>query len=512
VRRSTTGQANVSPPGIDPELADRMSEVNRLRSEFEERVRVARERGGHSDEDARRLIRQRMENSGRDLAGSGEFEAGQTYATSRGESGEITTAANQRSAGRPITQVASTRLEAHVAELNRQLNINYVVNRQSLNHAEVRQLLADPSRTDFYPDRTMCDSCQKMFVLESRARGTDLHVIDPDRSARTFTPDGRIIEFRADTVYVRRTVTVTNSNGRTEVQIRARPRTPDVVVHTRPATQADQPRPIRRGNTDVDSPATRQARQSGRVSVPETTGSAAGTSRGSGSVRTGAGHGLRARGFMRGMSGGVAMGAVGLLFDIAELIWQLTVVPVINRYITQLQDWQRENLRRQIEQRLELYQPIVESRLEQMSPTINDLWEQELPAFSRTHFKAIFEDQRERSIFEEQPPVPSDPFDLNFYAIEDFELSLVDAPVEDSVTQLEPSTEYTLTSFDPQQRRAWYLFSGTGGPLIEQSITSGFELPPPDVEPVRDEEVMSEERIDEAREQYRALGMPFPLE
>lgn len=267
-----------APPEIDPAIARRMSQVHRLRTEFEERVKVTVEKEKISEEAARAKVRQRMAAREQELPGRGEFEAGQTRATGerRGHGGvkvRSTTAAKQFEAAGAVTKVPTERLQHHIGAVNERLGIKFTIDPQSLQHAEVRHVVLNPNQTTFYPDRPMCGSCQRVFVLEARYRGRDLVVLDPDGTSRVFTPDGKVVEFRSGTVYERRAVLTKGPDGVTRVKIGS---DAEVVHSARP--RRDPPSSASKAPAERKKPSPRETRpkkqNSGKASARQVTAGA----------------------------------------------------------------------------------------------------------------------------------------------------------------------------------------------------------------------------------------------
>lgn len=440
-----TPSTPATPGPIDPRLESRVHGAQLARQQFESRVDAAMA-NGRSRADAEALVRGRME-QGVDRSGLGTFETGQTYAVAVEEVGEGVTRRSTTGAvaggETPTVSVPAPQLRARLAEINRTLGENFVVNDQTLNHAEVRSIVRTPQATSYYVNRDMCSSCQRYFLMEARAQGRPITVVDPS-TTRVFSPDYRITEIRPDVVY-ERSGAVVRTDGVSRVEIGEHPSVTHS-VRTVPRTTAVP---------EAEGVAGRSA--AARAAAEAEPGRA--HTLGSPTVRPGvvepegAGRGKgipgRSRGGIRrfALSAGrlLAEGLLTIVMVIIELIIQLIIIPYLERLRRQLEEKYRQLLERQIQNYYEGHLAgQVENRVLRQAGMLRLYEDRDLQPYVNTTLRVHF--KRAWSFWTGQGYGPPESIvDLDFVSMDIVEVDISDSPVTESSDALKADDEGFLT-------------------------------------------------------------------
>ena len=354
VTTATLTPRDIATPGpVDPALQERVTSAHVAREQYEARVQEAMA-NGRSRADAEALVRSRMSDA-TGKGGLGTFETGQTYAMVETEVGEgvrrRTTTGATGGGETPTVAVPAPELRTRFATLNKMLGENFVFNDQTLNHAEVRSIVRTPNADVYYVNRPMCPVCQRYFLMESMAQGRKITVVDPE-ATRVFTPDRRITEWRGNVVY-ERTASVTRSAGVSSLEIGDHPS----VTHSVRTVPRTTPVPAsgagEGGSAKGAKGATAEAAEghglpkatapSIRPGVvePEVPGRP-------GALRTARGAGIRRFGLAAGRI--LAEGLLTFAMLVFEIIWQLIVIPYLEKLQRKLEERYRQLLQTQIEE------------------------------------------------------------------------------------------------------------------------------------------------------------------
>jgi len=424
-------QTTVPAGPVNPALQQRVQTAQQVREQYEARVQDAMV-GGRSRADAEALVRSRMQ----EAAGPGNlgtFESGQTYAVVEDEIGpgvtRRTTTGAVAGGETPTVAVPAPQLRARLAAINTALGENFVVNDQTLNHAEVRAIVRTPQAGTYYVNRDMCPVCQRFFAMEARAQNRVITVVDPS-TVRVFSPDLRITEYHQNVVY-ERSCAITRAQGVSSMEIADHPSV-TYSVRTVPRTSPLPPPEVGAKGTAPRSANTEEAVEPHGVPrapqvrpgvvEPEGVGGARGIR-----VRGG---GIRRFALTAGRL--VAEGVLFIALLIAEIIIQLIVIPWLERLRRRLEEKYRKLLQQQIQDYYTSHlATTVQNRVLRQAERLREIEDREGQPYVNTSLAVHFERAFDFWTGPGHGP-PESITDLNFVSMDLIDVQVDDAPVKET--------------------------------------------------------------------------------
>ena len=464
-----TPTPGVTPGPVNPQLQQRVEMAQRARQEFESRVEVAME-NGRSRAEAEALVRSRMQESVGE-SGLGAFESGQTYAIveeeiAPGVTRRTTTGAVAGGAV-PTVPVSLPQVRARLATINQALGENFEIMDRNLLHAEIRAIVHNPHAGTYYATRDMCSSCQRFYLMEARAQGRPITVVDPMTStSRVFSPDLTITEVSPTTVY-QRTGAITRKGGVSDLEIGKEPSVTHSVRMVPRESPLPEPAAPEGTGAGTKAPAAEPhvpagtPRASGAVAEPEPPGGPARTASAGepephvprpleapkvrpGVIEPGApvragGIGPRASGIRRfGVAAGrvLAEGLLTVALLLFEVIIQLIVIPYLERLRQRLEAKYREMLQREIQEYYDRrLAGVLENRVLRMAETLRRIEDNDEQPYVNTTLRVHF--KRAWSFWTgPQYGRPESITDLDFVSIELLQTEISSSPVEESSDEL----------------------------------------------------------------------------
>ena len=172
--------------------------------------------------------------------------------------------------------------------------------------------------------------------------------------------------------------------------------------------------------------------------------------------------------------------------EIVQLILDATVGAQLRAIMADLEAWQAERFRNQIEERLELHRYTFERQIERIQPEMEARWAAGQTVFLRVRYNVLYTDNRDAldrrtSILDGTSRPIESLFDVRFHGLENIRVELADSEPEAAMGEMRPARETTLGGAllgrqgDGDQRTS-FLFNE---PLLEQSVTLGQRLEPP---------------------------------